>query len=103
MTLAQEGDSDDHFHLVVKNITIQYCTHPDNHIQTSLIYKFLVSKSYGDLIYFELGRNICLEILIGWSEAETENDFTYFICLVCVCLFVFTTGAWKCSVLSAFS
>ena len=36
-----------------------------------------------------------LEILIGWGEAETENDCSYFICLFCVCLFVFTSEAWK--------
>ena len=81
--------------LVVKNLTIQYCTHPDDHIQTSEIYNFAVLKSYGDLIYFELGRNFRLEILIGWGEAETENDLSYFICLFYVCLFVFTSGAWK--------
>lgn len=51
--------------LVVKNVTIQYGTHPDDHIQTSLIYKFVVSKSYGDLIYLEFGGNFRLEILMG--------------------------------------
>ena len=78
---------------MVKNLTIQYCTHPDDRIQTSSIYNFVVLKGYGDLIYFELGRNFRLEILIGRGEAETENDLSYFICLLCVCLFVFTSGA----------
>ena len=52
-------------------------------------------KSYGDLIYFELGRNFRLEILIGWGEAETENDLSYFICLFCVYLFVFYLRSLK--------
>ena len=89
--------------LVVKNLTIQYGTHPDDHIQTSLIYNFVVLKSYGDLIYFELGRDFRLEILIGWGEAETENDLVIlFVCFVFVCLFL-PQEPEKCSVLSAFS
>ena len=67
MTLAQEGDSDDHLCIGGQKsyYSVQSCTHPDDHNQTSLIYNFLVLKSYGDLIYFELGRNFRLEILIG--------------------------------------
>ena len=75
---------------VVKNVTIQYCTHPDDHIQTSLIYfKSVFSKSYGDLIYFEFGRNFRLEILMGWGEAETEYNFIIlFVWFVFVYMFL---------------
>ena len=67
VTLARAGDSDDHFCISGQKpyYSVQYCTHPDDHNQNSLIYNFVVLKSYGDLIYFELGRNFRLEILIG--------------------------------------
>ena len=63
MTLAQEGDSDDHFCIRGQKpyYSVQYCTHPDDHNQTSYIYNFVVLKSYRDLIYFKLGRNFRLE------------------------------------------
>ena len=67
VTLAQEGDSDDHFCIGGQKpyYSVQYCTHPDDHNQNSLIYNFVVLKSYGDLLYFEHGRNFRLEILIS--------------------------------------
>ena len=72
---------------VVKNVTVQYCTHPDDHIQTSLIYfKSVFSKSYGDLIYFEFGRNFRLEILM--VEAKQKLNITLLFYLSGLSLFI---------------
>ena len=103
MTLAQEGDSDDHFCIGGQKPDYSVLYSSGRSHSNFLIYNFVVLKSYGDLIYFELGRIFRLEILIGWGEAETENDFSYlFVCFVFVCLFL-PQEPEKCSVLSAFS